>query len=222
MTLDYFSAFLIGILGAGHCIGMCGGISSMLTAAVKQHSRKSFYFVAAYNIGRIFTYSFLGLVAGFTGSLSIKALGLPVISLKFIAGFFLILLGLYIGQWLFWLNHVEKLGRTLWQKLQPISKHLLPIDSTSKALGLGMLWGWLPCGLIYSTLTWSIAAGNAIDGMAIMFFFGVGTLPALLTVSLGFQTITVMFKKLWVRRFIALGLICYGVFTLNVAYQLLF
>lgn len=222
MTLDYFSAFIIGILGAGHCIGMCGGISSMLTAAVEQRSRKSFYFVIAYNIGRILTYSFLGLIAGFTGSLGIKALGLPVISLKIIAGIFLILLGLYIGQWLFWLNRIEKLGRRLWRYLQPISTQLLPINSTPKALGLGMLWGWLPCGLIYSTLTWSIASGNAIDGMAIMFFFGIGTLPALLTVSFGFQKITLMFRKLWVRRFIALGLIAYGLYTFYIAYQLLF
>ncbi|WP_286232540.1 sulfite exporter TauE/SafE family protein [Thalassotalea sediminis] len=222
MTLDYFSAILIGLLGAGHCIGMCGGISTMLTAAVEKQSKTSFYYISAYNLGRIITYSFLGLIAGWTGSLGVQALGFPVIILKVIAGIFLILLGLYIGQWLFWLNHVEKLGRGFWQQLQPLSKRLLPINSMPKALGLGMLWGWLPCGLIYSTLTWSIASGSAVSGMGIMFFFGLGTLPALLTVSLGFQSLTLFFKKRWVRRLIAIGLIFYGLITLKFAYHVMF
>lgn len=222
MQLDLLSAFLIGLLGTGHCIGMCGGIASMLTGAVRDNNPKKQLYIICYNAGRIFSYTLLGTVVGFTSSLMVKQLGFPVIILNVIAGVFLILLGLYIGQWAFLLVHVEKVGKSLWQKLQPLSKHLIPVDSATKATFLGALWGWLPCGLIYSTLTWSLASGSALQGGLIMLSFGLGTLPALLLVSFGVSKVNALLTKIWVRRAIALMLIFYGIITLKFAYMKVF
>ena len=179
MQLDFFAGFVVGLVGAGHCIAMCGGISSMLTAALPVeggfYSRKLLY-VFSYNIGRISSYCVIGLLAGLTGSLAAKNIGLPLSVLRIVSGIFLILLGLYIGRWYMGLIRVEKIGQYLWKYLSPVSKKLLPVNSASKALGLGALWGWLPCGLVYSTLTWSIASADPFQGALIMAGFGFGTL----------------------------------------------
>lgn len=224
MSLDYFSALLIGLLGAGHCLGMCGGVTGMLTSALgqQQKSTQRARLVLAYNLGRIGSYTLLGAIVGFTGSIAAKNIGLPIAGLRLVAAIFLIFLGLYIGQWLMWLSHVERLGKGLWQKLAPLNKRLIPVNSSAKALGLGALWGWLPCGLVYSTLTWSIASGSAVNGALIMLFFGLGTLPALLTMSLGILSLKNLLKNFWFRQVTAVLLIIYGIYSLVIAYQLLF
>lgn len=221
MDLDFLSAFIIGLLGGGHCIGMCGGITTMLTSALPQNKTSQIPYVLSYNIGRIFSYSLIGAIAGFTSSIAIKNLGFPIVALKVLAGFFLILLGLYIGQWLMWLTKIEFIGKRIWQFLSPFSKKLIPINTIKKSLFLGALWGWLPCGLVYSTLTWSLASGNAIDGALIMTFFGLGTLPALLTVSFSVNKVKLLIQNFLFRKTMALFLIMYGIFTLHIAYTLM-
>jgi uncharacterized protein len=221
MNLDFLSAFIIGFLGGGHCIAMCGGITTMLTSALPQHQVSKLPYIFSYNLGRIFSYSLIGAIAGFTGSLAIKNLGFPILALKLIAGVFLILLGLYIGQWLMLLTKIEFIGKRIWQLLSPLSKKLIPINTVKKSLLLGALWGWLPCGLVYSTLTWSIASGSAVDGALIMTFFGLGTLPALLTVSFGVGQIKTLLQNALFRKSMALFLIFYGLFTLKIAYTLM-
>ncbi|WP_206485683.1 sulfite exporter TauE/SafE family protein [Thalassotalea sp. G2M2-11] len=222
MEIDYFSAFVIGIMGSGHCIGMCGGINTMFTTSLAKNVRHIPLYIFSYHFGRIFSYSIIGAIAGFSGSLAAKNIGLPIAGLKFIAGFFLILLGLYIGQWFMGLTKIEKLGKFLWQYIAPLSKKLLPINSLSKSLLMGAIWGWLPCGLVYSTLTWSLASGDTMQGALIMMFFGLGTLPALLFVSFGVLKAQQLLKNLYFKKGVAIGLICYGIFTLNIAYSTLF
>jgi sulfite exporter TauE/SafE len=214
MELDFLSAFVIGFLGGGHCIAMCGGITTMLTSALPNKVPQLPY-ILSYNIGRISSYALIGAIAGYTGSLAAKNIGFPVITLKIIAGIFLILLGLYIGQWLMWLTKVEFVGKWLWKYISPLSKKLIPINSLQKSLFLGALWGWLPCGLVYSTLTWSLASGSALDGALIMMFFGLGTLPALLTVSFGVIKVQLLLKNLLFRKIMAFSLIMYGIYTLT-------
>ena len=231
MNIDLFSAFIVGVLGSGHCIGMCGGITSMLTSALPQHTiseskgtrtTTKAQLIIAYNIGRILSYSVLGAIVGFSGSIAAKNIGLPLTGMRIIAGIFLILLGLYLGQWLMWLNRIERLGKKLWQFISPLSKKVLPVDTTLKALGLGAIWGWLPCGLVYSTLTWSLASGNAYTGAGIMLFFGLGTLPALLTISLGLLSIKNILTHPIFRKIMALTVIAYGFFSIWVAYPVMF
>ena len=223
MNIDLFSAFIVGLLGSGHCIGMCGGITSMLTAALPQNTEKSkIALVLFYHAGRIFSYSFIGALVGFTGSIASKNIGLPLAGMRIIAALFLILLGLYLGQWLMWLNKIESIGKILWNKISPYSKKLIPVDSHTKAISLGFLWGWLPCGLVYSTLTWSLVTGDTLYGGAIMASFGLGTLPALLAVSLGLNHFKQLISNIYFRKTSAVFIILYGFYSLVIAYGLMF
>ena len=247
MTMDLFSAFLVGLLGSGHCLSMCGGITTMLTSATETKSNESALgdipiaqspthspkqaschrfsstrLILLYNLGRIMSYSTIGAIVGFTGSVAAKNIGLPIAGLRVIAACFMILLGLYIGQWLMWLTHVEKLGTIIWKRLSPLSKKVLPVNSPLKAFSLGSLWGWLPCGLVYSCLTWSMASGSLTHGASIMFFFGLGTLPALLTLSLSLEKVKLLLSMPTFRQTSSILLITYGIYSFFVAYQVMF
>tara|TARA_R110000744_G_scaffold64613_2_gene132940 strand:- start:132 stop:794 length:663 start_codon:yes stop_codon:yes gene_type:complete len=219
MNLDFFSAFVIGLLGSGHCVVMCGGISTMLTTAISDSARnKKYSIIFAYNFGRIASYSLIGALVAFSSSMAAKNIGLPVSWLKTIAGIFLILLGLYLGQWLMWLSRVEHLGKNIWRHISPHTKKFIPIKNIKSAFALGALWGWLPCGLVYSTLTWALASADVINGALIMFFFGLGTLPALLSVSLGTMNIRVLLSHTLFRKLAAISVIFYGFYTIFIAY----
>jgi len=249
MSLDVFSAFIIGLLGSGHCLAMCGGITTMLTSAIDKPSTQPITqaseqgdipvkvistpsscspqttrltLVFLYHFGRIASYCLIGAIVGFTGSIAAKNIGLPIAGLRLVAAIFVILLGLYIGQWLLWLNKVESLGKGIWRYLSPLAKHVIPVDSAKKALGLGALWGWLPCGLVYSTLTWALASGSSLTGATIMFFFGLGTLPALIALSLGISSIKNLLVNTVFRKIMAISLITYGIYSFVVAYQVMF
>ena len=218
MTLDYLSAFIIGLLGSGHCIVMCGGISTMLTTAISNDlNTKKYRLVFAYNTGRIASYSFIGALVAFTSSIASKNIGIPIYVFSALSGIFLILLGLYLGQWLMWLSHVERLGKKLWRYISPNTQKFIPIRNSRSAFALGALWGWLPCGLVYSTLTWALASADSIEGALIMFFFGLGTLPALLSVSIGAFSVKVLLTNTLFRKASAMFVILYGfyiIFTL--------
>ncbi len=236
MNIDLFSAFIIGLLGSGHCLGMCGGITTMLTSALppkniikpannllttKVNNNRNLL-VLLYHLGRISSYGIIGGIVGFTGSIAAKNIGLPLAGLRVVAAVFLILLGLYLGQWLMLLNKVESLGQKLWKFISPLSKSLIPVDKPIKALGLGFLWGWLPCGLVYSTLTWSLASSSLLSGVTIMIAFGLGTLPALVSVSFGLFSLKDLFIQPIVRKFMAILVITYGLYSLVIATQTLF
>ncbi|MFT5816490.1 MAG: sulfite exporter TauE/SafE [Psychroserpens sp.] len=220
MNLDFFSAFVIGLLGSGHCVVMCGGISTMLTTAISDTSRhKKYAIIFAYNFGRITSYSLIGALVALTSSMAAKNIGFPVAILKNIAGVFLILLGLYLGQWLMWLSRVEHLGKNIWRYISPHTKKFIPIKNIRSAFALGALWGWLPCGLVYSTLTWALASADVFNGALIMFFFGLGTLPALLSVSLSTISIKSLLSHALFRKLAALLVILYGIYTILIAYK---
>jgi sulfite exporter TauE/SafE len=240
MSLDLFSAFIIGLLGSGHCIAMCGGITTMLTSAlppadkynnqqipinsqiVPSIKNNKITLVIFYNIGRISSYAFIGAIVGFTGSIAAKNIGMPLVGLRLFSAIFMVLLGLYLGQWLMWLNRIEILGKYLWRYISPLASKAIPVNSPVKALTLGAVWGWLPCGLVYSTLTWALASGSTITGASIMFCFGLGTLPALLTLSIGFSSIKKHLVNPTLRKAMALLLISFGIYSFIVAYQQLF
>lgn len=221
MSLDYFSAFIIGLFGSGHCLSMCGGITTMLTSAIPDKDKQT-AFIFSYNLGRIFTYSLIGAIVGFTGSIAAKNLGMPLVSLRLISGIFLVLLGLYIGGWLMWIAHIERLGKGIWRFLSPLSKRVIPVNSVKKSFVLGLIWGWLPCGLVYSTLTWALASHSLLDGAAIMFFFGLGTLPALFTLSFGLLNVRMLLINATFKRTMAFMLVLYGFYTISFASRALF
>ena len=216
MSIDLLSAFIIGVFGSGHCLGMCGGITTMLTSALddRQKEATKFWLVLFYHFGRISSYSLIGFLVALTSSLAIKSIGFPLYILRFIAAIFLILLGLYLGQWFMGLTYIEKIGKRIWQKLSPLSQKIIPVNNKRKALALGMLWGWLPCGLVYSTLTWALASGNPLNGALIMLCFGLGTLPALIALSFGLHSFKNLLLNPLFKKISALSLIVFGCYQL--------
>ena len=124
----------------------------------------------------------------------------------------LFLLACYLGKWWTGLTVLENAGKGLFSKLQPLSKRFLPFKTPFSAIPYGFIWGWLPCGLVYSTLTWSLAAGTAVEGAALMFFFGLGTLPTLLAASAGSQYLIRSFQHTYFRQIIAIIMAIYAAY----------
>lgn len=184
----FISAFLVGLAGGVHCVGMCGGIVGAFTYAIPKGATVLPY-TLAYNSGRIFSYILAGSLTGGAGYLFAQQLDQGIVVLQFISGVLLFSLGLYIAGWWQGINKIEKLGVYLWQIIRPWSKKLLPFKSPLHALPYGMIWGWLPCGLVYSVLTWALASGSMLQGALIMAGFGLGTLPIMLLMALGFDKI---------------------------------
>lgn len=192
------SALVLGLLGGGHCLGMCGGLMGALTLAIPPEQRaRRFRLLLAYNLGRILSYALAGLLLGLAGWA--LASGPFALALRIVAGLLLISMGLYLAGWWSGLTRIEALGRGLWQYIQPLAGRLLPVSSLPRALLLGTLWGWLPCGLVYSTLLWAASQGDAIDSALLMLAFGLGTWPVLLATGLAAERLTALLRRRGVR-----------------------
>jgi len=211
MEPSLLAALVIGIAGGGHCIGMCGGISAALSLGVPK-GRKAIAYSLAFNLGRILSYAAIGALIG---------LGAQVLQLNqylnaslWLAGLMLMLMGLSIGQWWQGVKRVEHLGKFIWRWLQPLTKPLMPIKSVPQALALGGLWGWLPCGLVYSSLIWASSANDWQSSSLLMLAFGIGTLPANLATGLLAQQLKALLQKPMSQRLLGASLIGLGVYTL--------
>lgn len=185
----YLTAFAIGLMGGVHCVGMCGGIVGALSFGMAgQHKTSSFALfrlLFAYNAGRLLSYTIAGALMGGVGWMAANWLEIRQLQLglQTLAGVFMVLLGLYLAGWWTVLVRLEKVGGLAWKYIEPLGRKLLPVKNFRHALMLGLLWGWLPCGLVYSVLIWSISAGGFEQGALLMFAFGLGTLPNLLAMG---------------------------------------
>ena len=192
--LNLIPIFMVGLLGGIHCIGMCGGIVSAFSAATPSARRvfpiavrgnapsaHNALFTAAYNVGRISSYMVAGAVAGgIVGSARLLAGLSPLQSGAYwLANLMLVAIGLYLMDAWRGVAQLETAGQSIWRRVQPLMRHVLPADTPSKALLLGALWGWLPCGMVYSVLMTAMLSGSATSGAMVMLAFGLGTLPAL-------------------------------------------
>mgnify|MGYP000064815985 CR=1 FL=1 len=214
-------AFLIGLLGSLHCVGMCGGIVAALRM-VSPKGASAVPYTLAYNMGRIASYTIAGALTGALGNIAADYIPLANYALSLLSGIMLLLLACYLGKWWTVLTVLESAGKGLFSKLQPLSKRFLPLKSPFSAIPYGFIWGWLPCGLVYSTLTWSLASGSLFSGAAIMFFFGLGTLPALLTLSFSAISLKSLLLNNYFRKSMAIMLIIYGILTLKFASDMMF
>jgi uncharacterized protein len=177
--------FLTGILGGVHCAGMCGGIVAALSGQVSSRARQ-WPLHLAYSAGRLASYAVAGAVAGTAGSLGLLLdSALPVqLVLYVLANLFLVALGLYLAGLWNAVASLERFGSGLWRRLQPLARPLLPANTVRRAFPLGVLWGWLPCGLVYSVLALALLSGGALNGASIMLAFGLGTVPNLVAAGL--------------------------------------
>ncbi len=215
-TLSLGAAFLIGLLGASHCISMCGGITGALSMAIPEGSnRQSRLLVTllSYNLGRIFSYALAGFIMGSFGWLLAEQASFITSILRTLAATLLIVMGFYIAGWWKGLVFIEKLGGGLWKIIQPLSKKILPVKDLKGALLLGLIWGWLPCGLVYSTLIWSSMANDPILSSLHMLAFGLGTLPAILTTGLLAKQASALIQNTGFRMLSGLLLIAYGLWS---------
>jgi len=225
----YLSAFLVGLLGGVHCVGMCGGIMSALTLGVEQpvgasasgNRTKLFSFLLSYNLARITSYIFAGLVFGGLGAwvTNLVLFNQAQLILKAIAGALLIMLGLYLANWWRGLSYLERLGNKLWRLIEPQARKFIPIKNIKQAFAAGLLWGWLPCGLVYSVLIWSLSSGGAIEGGFLMLSFGLGTLPNLLAMGLFATVLRSFMQRVLVKTLsglLVIGFGCYHIFSVVV------
>ena len=211
--MNLLPIFIVGLVGSVHCIGMCGGIVGALSAAPTLGAgagrvipitplRGPVLGVVAYNAGRISSYMVAGgLAGGLAGSmLALTQIAALQIGLYWLANLMLATLGLYLMDLWHGLTRLEAGGQFLWRRLQPLVKPLLPMDSPLKALALGGLWGWVPCGMVYSVLLTAMLSGSALSGAFVMLAFGLGTLPTLISLGLLGARLRQSMQKLAVRR----------------------
>ncbi|GAB3018099.1 sulfite exporter TauE/SafE family protein [Bowmanella dokdonensis] len=213
-SLSLGAAFLIGLAGSVHCVAMCGGIVGALSFSIPRQ-RAALPYMVSYHAGRLLSYSLAGALTGGLGAMFSHRVEQGIVWLNLLSGLFLLLLALYIGNWWRGLAWLEKLGAIVWKPLVPVSKHLLPFRHPLAALPYGIIWGWLPCGLVYSTLSWSLAAGSWHQGAGIMLLFGLGTLPALLSLGSFSHQLQSLLRHPATKRWIALLLAITGLVILG-------
>lgn len=219
------SALLVGLFGGVHCVGMCGGIVGALTLGVAGATQRGTVamlpYHLAYNLGRLASYTLAGALAGGLGGalFSLVSVHQAQSMLQLFAGLFMFALGLYLAGWWGGLARIERVGGMLWRRLEPVGRRFLPVTSPVQAFGVGLVWGWLPCGLVYSVLVWALASGSALDGALLLLSFGIGTLPALLLMGVAAARLGRFVQRPWPRR-IAGGLVMlFGVTMLARAFS---
>ncbi|MDY6980555.1 MAG: sulfite exporter TauE/SafE family protein [Pseudomonadota bacterium] len=220
---SWIAAFVVGLMGGVHCVGMCGGIVGALTFGLPQPLSRGrlLAFQLNYNLGRIISYTLGGILLGGLSALADNLLVMHHYQsvLQVIAGLFMLAMGLYIAGWWQGLRHVENGGRIIWRYIEPLGRKLMPVTHPAQALLLGLVWGWLPCGLVYSVLIWSIASGSAVEGGLLMLSFGLGTLPNLLLMGM-FAASLQRFVRYPLVRYLAGALVmAFGLVSLYLAWQ---
>lgn len=224
--------FLIGLLGSLHCVGMCGGIVSAFSAAsrpprpfpavvvtiptVREGAKSQAVRVLAYNAGRIGSYAVAGAIVGGAagGVYALSNWSWLQMSAYWLTNLMLVALGLYLMDAWYGLTRLEELGQGLWRRLRPLIQPLLPMDSPGKAFALGGIWGWLPCGMVYSVLLTAMFSGSAFSGASVMLAFGLGTLPAMLGLGLLGQRLRALAQQKTMRRVTGSVVLAFGVLGL--------
>ncbi len=210
------TAFVMGLLGGTHCIGMCGGLSSALTYALPDASRQGLRLIGwqlLYNSGRLLTYTLLGLGAGWLLS-GLQDIGAAQQVIRVIAGIFMILLGAYLAGWFQALGALERIGAPLWRKMEPLRRKLLPVRHPAQAVAAGMLWGFLPCGLVYSAMALAVTRAAPPESALVMLAFGLGTLPTLMATGTAAGQLRRLLQRPGTRQTAGLLVILFGLWTI--------
>lgn len=208
------AALLAGLLGSAHCLGMCAGISGLFAVNSSVATlRTQLPTALTYNLGRVASYALLGLIVGSFGSVIVRASPGIASSVRFLSGIIIILVGLKVAFDLRLLNPIERMGGTLWSRIAPAAKRLVPVTSLPRALGLGLIWGWLPCGLVYSVLLLAATTAAPIDGATIMAAFGIGTMPAMIMTGLGAAQMSQLMRRRGTRLGFGLLIVVLGLLT---------
>ena len=211
-TANLLAALLIGLTSSAHCVFMCGGIAASLKAHKDQPSPSVWLLSLLFHLGRLFSYALIGGLLGFAVNSVNEVINIGD-WLRIFAGLLLIGMGTYLANIWRGLSSLERLMEPVWH---PISKRLkkhIPARTARDALIVGLFWGWLPCGLIYSTLAWaSSSSSNSAEAALLMFTMGLGTVPVLLGISFFSQ----FARSLLAVRLSGLLLCLFGLWTLAI------
>lgn len=192
---ELLAAFLLGLVSAGHCLGMCGGL--VVAAGIQAQSA---IYAALYNVGRIGSYLTLAFVVGLLSSRLPESV-FPV--LKLLSAGLLLLTALYLVGLNRWITKIEIIGTPIWKISQPLAQRILPIRRPGSALLLGYFWGFIPCGLVYTALTFSLAQPGLGLTVLSMAAFGLGTFPAMMGAALLAASLRQFLAKTRVRAGLA-------------------
>jgi len=217
--LTLLAALLAGLFGSVHCLGMCGGIVgalSMGTPAARRSPVHGVLYSLLFNLGRIGSYAVAGLVAGGFGMWLGNVLNFSAWTglLRILTGLIMVAIGLQLAINWRGLRHIEAVGAGVWRRLTPLTRRLLPVRSPGAALALGSLWGWLPCGLVYTMLLAAAVSGSPIQGGLVMAVFGAGTLPALVGAGAAASQLSHLTRRPALRRAGGALLLAFGAWTI--------
>ena len=209
------TALLAGILGSAHCLGMCGGISG-LYALHDRHAgtRGQLPMALTYNLGRIASYAMLGLIVATFGQALVAVTPAIASPVRFLTGALITIIGLQVAFDLR-LRPLERSGAVLWRKFAPVARRLLPVTSVPQAFALGLLWGWLPCGLVYSVLLLAATSASPLGGATTMIAFGAGTMPAMVLTGIGAAKLAQFARNRGARLGLGLLIVLIGTVTLS-------
>ncbi|GJM08046.1 MAG: membrane protein [Lysobacteraceae bacterium] len=209
----WLAPFLVGFFGSTHCLTMCGGIAAGLGSATSS-KRSRLPYLLLFQFGRVASYAVAGFLIG-AFAWSVAAISaMPAWLPRLLVGVFMILCGVWLAVRrgpMQWLGHW---GASLWARLGPLAQKLLPADRWWKASVLGVLWGWLPCGLVYSMLTGAAGKVNPIDGAVWMAMFGLGTMPAMTAMAWGGSWLESLRGSAALRWIAAAAVVAMGVWTI--------
>lgn len=211
MIATLLTAFLLGLAGSSHCVGMCGGISCALGLA----GRPTALTALLYQLGRLLSYGAIALLLGSVVMQLQTAAPQLALWLRTVAGVLLIMMALYSLRWWQGITVLETAGGKLWRPLQRKLLPLLPANGYARALCMGLVWGWLPCALVYSTLAWAVTqSSSAWQASGLMLVFGLGTAPAMLAAGIFAQQLKKLQQQLQFRRVLGVLLLAMGAWTL--------
>jgi sulfite exporter TauE/SafE len=214
------TALTVGVLGGIHCVAMCGGIVSAFT--LKQIPMRTVLESPGlsaqlpFNAGRIVSYGVAGFLAGGVGGAGFAAASLlPLQTMLFVAANGLvILLGMHLAGMGSTVLHLERLGGRAWSLIRSFAAQIPEARTPVGRLAAGALWGWTPCGLVYSMLALALVSGSALRGAMVMLAFGLGTLPNLLAAGWIVRTLGYRLRSPRVRLIAGLAVAVFGIIGL--------
>src|SRR5262245_29168241 len=183
------AALMLGIAASGHCLVMCGGITSALglASARSPEGQPRVPLIVAYQVGRIASYALAGAIVGGAVGYVVDWLDMDAVrrGLRALSAVALVVAALVAFGTL--RDPGSRVGQLVWRRIAPIGRRLVPVTSVWRALGFGMVWGWMPCGFAYTMMLIAALEQDALRSAATMLAFGIGTAPAMIAVAFGAQ-----------------------------------
>jgi hypothetical protein len=216
------AAFLAGLAGGAHCAAMCGPLVGIACRARDGVSGGEWLRHAlAYNAGRIASYAMAGAITGAVGAGGLALRGEPLTQQVMLAamGVSLIVMAAYVAGVAPLVRGIEAAGAVAWRRIGPVSRRFLPASTPARAFGLGLVFGWLPCGMVYVALIAALATAHPLHGALVMAAFGLGTLPNLLAISAWFRYATTWTRGRAARVLAAAVIAAVGIFGLAKAVE---